>query len=168
MITAIPMNYHEIANHFTKALSLVFFDDQGNELHREPNPALNTSCSGKTAMLELFKRHNAERFVVRHIGQKMLERLLNNSYSVFQVRRGRHAAQNLAVIPDTELIPLTAAEHGSPSVNHDKKKAQGRKCCGQDGLKEQAHRSGSCCGSHSTPQHTCHSTKQAGRGGCCH
>ncbi|MBW8192546.1 hypothetical protein K0504_16015 [Neiella marina] len=164
MITAIPMNNQDIAQHFSKALSLAFFDERGNEIHREPNPALDKSCAGKAAMLNVMVAQKAERVLVRHIGEKMLARLLNHSLNVFQMKRGRHSHHHIPNIPPKHLVALTDATQGSPSINNRNKQAEGGQCCEQHQASDATHHThGKCC--NSQQQSSSHGGHQRR---CCH
>lgn len=160
MITAIPMNQQQIAPHFTKAISVAFFDQQGNEIHRVANPALGEGCAGKAAMLQLLQQYKADRILVRRIGQKMLSRLLSANFKILQINREHACEQNLATIADNELTHLTDANQGTPSINFDKKHSEGKKCCQSSG---HAHHqaAGGCCKNKGSRQHG-----QQAR--CCH
>ena len=72
MITAIPMNKDHVASHFTKADSFVFLDDNGQILVERINPTLDANCAGKSQLLALLKAENAQRIIVRNIGERML------------------------------------------------------------------------------------------------
>ena len=72
MITAIPMSDDRVANHFTKADCLVFLDEQGVERNRVDNPARDASCAGKQKLVELLAEQQANRIVVRNIGEQRL------------------------------------------------------------------------------------------------
>lgn len=178
MITAIPMNDQTVASHFSKALSVAFFNEQGQEIGREPNPATSTHCQGKKELVRLLTDKHTTRVLVRHIGQNMLERLLKQSLNVFQLNQCRHPIHKLAITPEANLTALTESNQGSPSIHHEKKVTQQSECCGHS--KE---RSDSCCGAEQAEEHSSccqskskrrrnpqagHSARHGHRGRCCH
>ena len=124
------MNDQDIANHFRKAFSVAFFNPSGEEIHREPNPALMTHCSGKKALIDLLKQQNVQRVMVRHIGEKMLGRLLANEFQVCQFKQCRDSIETLITSPEPTWVALTEASQGTPSVHHEAKHAEGHSCCG--------------------------------------
>lgn len=142
MITAIPMNDDTIASHFTKAASLLFIDAQGAKISLHPNPALQTNCAGKQAMLDLLRAQGATRVVVRNIGQQMLGKLLASQFSVFQTRCGRTTPAELAT-QAVALQPLTDATQGRQSLNHEAK--AGTCGCGGKGHEGAGQEGASCC-----------------------
>jgi predicted Fe-Mo cluster-binding NifX family protein len=154
MITAIPMTDNRVSSHFTKAQSLVFLDEQGTEIHRQANPALDANCSGKQKLLELITEYHAERVVVRNIGSQMLGKLLARQLSVFQTRCGRRQPQELAHLEASGLLPLTDSSQGRQSLHHAAKSATDS-CCGHHGADHHDHAGrcgqqvdaapGSCC-----------------------
>lgn len=125
MITAIPMNEDRIANHFTKAENFVFINEQGEEVSRHANPAHSIHCAGKQNLLDLLIQQHAERIVVRNIGMQMLGKLLAHQLTVFQTNGGRRNTVELANPEAAGLVPLTEADQGRPSLNHEVKKKEG-------------------------------------------
>jgi predicted Fe-Mo cluster-binding NifX family protein len=154
MITAIPVNDNRISNHFTKAQSLLFIDEQGVEISRHRNPALNGGCADKRKMLDLISGQGAERVLVRNIGEQMLGKLLGKNLEVFQVDRCRQSLQEL-VQDGASTRALTHASQGRASVNHE---AKGGKCC-HEHEGEHAHEGGSSCHEHEG--------EHAHKGSCC-
>lgn len=176
MIIAIPMKEERIANHFTKADHFIFMDESGEVVGHQQNPAQTAGCAGKSALLVLLLSERVERVIVRHIGQRMLSRLLENQFAVFQTQTGRQDLQHLIQTAD-ELVPLTCAEQGRPSVNYQTKQQQGG-CCGEhqhghhDPVRTrcQGHR---CCetgepGECATGENDEHPQRRHGKGRCCH
>ena len=88
MITAIPMKEDRVASHFTKADSFVFVNENGDVLSRKANPALNANCSGKKDLLAMLLAENAKRVIVRNIGERILGKLLESQFAVFQTSCG--------------------------------------------------------------------------------
>ena len=177
MITAIPMNDDRVAGHFTKALSIAFIDERGEELSRFANPALNTNCAGKVRLLDLLTEHQAQRVVVRNIGTQMLARLLARQLAVFQISDGNPDMAALVASAANGLLPVSQAR---PSPKHDAKGKHGcdchheseelgslvkqEKCCRQDAIHAPCHRGNVKCHSEEGQQNnTGH-----GHGKCCH
>jgi len=163
MITAIPMKSDRISGHFTKAPEMLLLDSDGNTIERFNNPANESGCDGKEKLLGLLAEKHVQRVVVRHIGEQMLARLLNNNLAVFQVESQRFVNDALSNPEAYGMLPLTNAEQGRESVNHTKKMAEGG-CCrhGHDSQAAEESR-GSCCqGSSSGQQNT------DGKHSCCH
>ncbi len=175
MITAIPMNEDRIANHFSKADSFVFVNENGDVLSRMANPALNANCSGKNALLTMLQTENTKRVIVRNIGERILGKLLENQFAVYQVSSNRQSVSELVTVEADKLMPITSPSQGRPSPNYEAKKANGG--CGCEHDEHQA-----CCGrethSHGHSHHhgaerCCQKTdNQAsghhGKGRCCH
>ncbi len=173
MITAIPMNENRVASHFTKADTLLFINEQGVEISRHANPALNANCAGKQSLLELLSAEGAERVVVRNIGEQMLGKLLARQLAVLQTECGRRQASELAAPSAEGLRLLTEASQGRQSLNHEAKaKSGGCGCGGQEAAGQ------SCCQAQGEAQGPCqhdhthapgHEHKPgAGRRRCCH
>lgn len=173
MITAIPMNENRVASHFTKADTLLFINEQGVEISRHANPALNANCAGKQSLLELLSAEGAERVVVRNIGEQMLGKLLARQLAVLQTECGRRQASELAAPSAEGLRLLTEASQGRQSLNHEAKaKSGGCFCGGQEAAGQ------SCCQAQGEAQGPCqhdhthapgHEHKPgAGRRRCCH
>lgn len=166
MITAIPMKSDRISGHFTKAPDMILLDDQGHTIERFANPAMESGCSGKEALLAVLAEKRVQRVVVRHIGEQMLGKLLNNKISVFQVKGSRFVNEALAKPEAFGMLPLTKAQQGRESVNHTRKMAEGG-CCGHDHNHEQQHSEtaqprGGCCQGHGEGHSPTH-----GKGRCC-
>ncbi|WP_432452737.1 MULTISPECIES: NifB/NifX family molybdenum-iron cluster-binding protein [unclassified Agarivorans] len=179
MIIAIPINDDRLAPHFTKADSILFVNEQGEQLSRHANPGLNTNCSGKKDLLILLQQQQANLVIVRNIGEQMLGKLLALSLNVLQSPTSNKTIEQLASNA-SQLIPLQNASQGRPSINHLKKQAEGGCGCTHD---EPANsKQGRCCeerhhqGHHheqksgrcnDNPGHA-HPQHQKGRGRCCH
>lgn len=73
MITAIPVTKEHISGHFTKAESFIFINAEGRIVCHHINPAREGGCAEKKALLNMLQRQNAQRVIVRHIGERMLE-----------------------------------------------------------------------------------------------
>lgn len=128
MITLLPMEQDQLAKHFTKAPELLFIDEQGKSLGRVANPALNSNCDGKQALLDLMTTARVDRVLVRGIGQQMLGKLLERNLMVQEVKLRQARPEQLAS-PETQgLQTLTDASQGKPSVNHAAK----GECCQHD------------------------------------
>lgn len=156
MITAIPMKDDRVASHFTKADSFVFLDDSGEVVATKANPALNATCSGKADLLEMLKMERTEQIIVRNIGERMLGKLLENQFSVFQTNCGRQDAKTL--MQSSHLAPLTDVTQGRQSFNYQVKQAQGG--CGCHHESDENHEK--CC---SAKDHSCHESHQKSH--CC-
>lgn len=151
MIIAIPLNNDRIANHFTKAGTLLFIDERGTELSRHTNPALNAGCSGKQDMLELLSDQKATHVIVRNIGERMLGKLLDRQFSVFQARHSHYQA-GTPIKPGTEdLLPLTEAGQGRRSLNHAAREKSAS--CGCTHEKHSTPENGQCCRKQETADH---------------
>ncbi len=167
MITAIPMSDDRVASHFTKADCLVFLDEHGVERNRVDNPARDASCAGKQKLVELLAEQQANRIVVRNIGEQMLGKLLARQFAVYQTNCGRRSASELVDPVTSGLVPLLEASQGRQSLNHEAKKQSGG--CGCHHSADEP--SGTCCHASDTPQQkmaSCHQHQHQGRGRCCH
>ncbi|EMM6387148.1 NifB/NifX family molybdenum-iron cluster-binding protein [Proteus mirabilis] len=122
MITVIPMNDDRIANHFSKANYLVFFDERGIEINRIDNSALVANCVGKKKMVDQLTEQKADRIIVRNIGERMLGKLLARQFAVYQTNCGRYSAQDLVNQVTSDLVQLHQANQGRQSRNHEMKK----------------------------------------------
>ncbi|TCI01717.1 hypothetical protein EZV61_17250 [Corallincola luteus] len=129
MITAIPMDSDTVASHFSKATSFVFFNEEGKAIGSKQNPALRANCQGKAKLLQMLAEYRVERLVVRNIGEKMLQRLLSLSFSVFHLSSGRVDLSEV-VKRNSPLTPLTHFSQGRPSINAHGKNKEGHQCCG--------------------------------------
>lgn len=138
MITLLPMEQEQLAKHFTKAPELLFIDEQGKSLGRVANPAVESNCAGKQALLDLMATARVERVLVRGIGQQMLGKLLERQLLVQEVKLRQARPEQLANPQAPGLLTLTDASQGKPSVNHQAK----GECCqhNHDTAGEQA-----CC-----------------------
>ena len=151
MITAIPMNKDRVASHFTKADSFVFLDDNGQILGEKINPALDANCAGKSQLLALLKAENAQRIIVRNIGERMLGKLLESKFDVYQTQCGRQSAAELSSEKANVLIQLTSPSQGRQSLHFEEKKASGGCGCQHDEAHECDHQH-----DHSEQQRCCH------------
>lgn len=174
MITAIPMNDQSVAPHFSKALTLAFFNPLGQEIFRVPNPALASECSGKAALIQLLEQQKVERVFVRHIGEKMLGRLLSKAFSVFQLKNGRNTVDELIKSPAEGLVEMVDVSQATPSVNHEAKHTDDHSCCGGSKSSAQGSSDGCCGGSKSNAKGSgkgcCGGSKDKAKGsseGCC-
>jgi predicted Fe-Mo cluster-binding NifX family protein len=153
------MKDERICNHFTKAETFMIFDADGKQQSVMTNPGLNGNCSGKAALVTMLQQAQIDRVIVRNIGERILAKLLNANFLVFQATSNRLAPSEL-IISDS-LIPLLSAEQGRASINYEEKQAKGG-CCGH----EEGHES------HDNESHTrCCQTKGMERkagGRCCH
>ncbi len=180
MITAIPMKEDRVASHFTKADSFVFVNENGDVLSRKANPALNANCAGKKDLLDLLKAENAQRVIVRNIGERILGKLLENQFSVYQTSCGRQNVKELASEQADKLTHMTSPSQGRQSLNYEAKQASGgcgceheghegrQSCCGHDDKgHSHAHQQGAgrCCQSRSDAQVA---ERGHGKGRCCH
>lgn len=152
MITAVPVTKEHIAGHFTKAESFIFINAEGRVVCHHINPAREGGCAEKKALLNMLQRQNAQRVIVRHIGERMLGKLLSRELSVFKASGGNINVQALCAAHLDGLTPLTDAQQGERSPNYETKKTAGGGCeCNhEDGDHDQCHRSGGkrCCESH--------------------
>jgi predicted Fe-Mo cluster-binding NifX family protein len=157
MITAIPMKEDRVASHFTKADSFIFMNENGDVKARKANPALNANCSGKTDLLTMLQEENVQRVIVRNIGERILGKLIESKFSVYQTSCGRQDAKELVSDQANMLTQLTSASQGRKSLNYEAKQASGGCGCehkGSDHHHEQ-------CGSENKE------TEHAGAGRCC-
>ncbi|MCD8548572.1 MAG: hypothetical protein LRY38_09230 [Aeromonadaceae bacterium] len=125
MITLLPMEQDQVAKHFTKAPELLFIDEQGKSLGRVANPALDSDCAGKQALLDLMTTARVDRVLVRGIGQQMLGKLLARKLLVQEITLRQARPEQLANPQMAGLLTLTDASQGKPSINHAAKGA----CC---------------------------------------
>lgn len=163
IITAIPMNDDHIAGHFAKAERFVFVDEQGGTLAEIANPVAANECKG--ALAELFNAHGASRIVLKHIGSKMLGKLLDNGLTVYQASQGRLAMADMLSNESGNLTELTSAEQGSASrcaegAGH---RGKGSHQCASHGRLGK----GGCCKSASGQQQGCQGNRQRNHKKCC-
>ncbi len=161
MITAIPMKEDRIASHFTKADSFVFVNENGDVLSRKANPALNANCSGKKDLLDMLQAENAQRVIVRNIGERILGKLLESQFAVYQTRCGRQSVKELVSEQADKLTHMTSPSQGRQSLNYEAKQANGG--CGCEHTHQ--HGAGRCCQSRDDAQVA---GRGHGRGRCCH
>lgn len=133
MITAVPISNDKLANHFTKAEAICFFDQQGGLLCNFDNPATSGGCEAKSDLVALLKQQNTSSLLVKNIGQRMLQKLLDNGIQVFKVESGQKNLQQH--ISGLGVIPLTSIDQARPSINYDKKSAHGGCCSHEHGAK---------------------------------
>nr|WP_321238608.1 NifB/NifX family molybdenum-iron cluster-binding protein [uncultured Tolumonas sp.] len=156
MITAIPMNKDHVASHFTKADSFVFLDDNGQILGERNNPALDANCAGKSQLLALLKAENAQRIIVRNIGERMLGKLLESQFDVFQTQCGRQSATELSSEKANLLTQLTSPSQGRQSRHFEEKQASGGCGCQHGEMHECHHQH-----DHPEQQRCCHKKHDA-------
>lgn len=109
-IIAIPMQGERPAPHVAKAPELLLVNEQGQTLQRLANPAAQTGCRGKQALLTLLQQHGVQTLRVRRIGQHMLARMLAAGLTVERFTTGWKEGMPLS---GTES--LTDAAQGAPS-----------------------------------------------------
>ncbi|MGB6137050.1 MAG: NifB/NifX family molybdenum-iron cluster-binding protein [Shewanella sp.] len=141
MITAIPIKDDHIANHFSRADSMIIINENAEVIASFANPALTEGCDGKKQLLSLIVAHGAERVIVRNIGQQLLSKMLNHQLKVFHVKNGRTAINDLAHDHLPQCEQFSDAIQGRPSIKHLAKQANGG-CCGHE------HGDGGCQGGH--------------------
>jgi len=124
MITAIMVNEDRISSHFTKAESLLLIDEQGQVVERLINPAISADCKGKQALVRLINQH-AKRIVVRNIGERILEKLLDHKISVYQANSSRLSMEELANPKSDAMTPLTEPSQGRTSTHYKEKQQAG-------------------------------------------
>ncbi len=162
MITAIPMKEDRVASHFTKADSFVFVNENGGVLSRKANPALNANCAGKKDLLTMLQAENAQRVIVRNIGERILSKLLESQFSVYQTSCGRQSVKEMVSEQADKLTHMTSPSQGRQSLNYEAKQASGG--CGCDHEGHEGHQS--CCG-HDDKGHSNEHAHQHGAGRCC-
>jgi predicted Fe-Mo cluster-binding NifX family protein len=159
MKTAMPIKDSRICNHFSKAEVFAIFDEDGQQQSVLPNPALDGNCSGKAALVVMLQQAQVDRVIVRNVGERILAKLLDANFAVFQATSNRLAPSEL-ILSDS-FISLISAEQGRASINYEEKQAKGG-CCGHEDGHE----------SHGNESHTrCCQTKGMERktgGRCCH
>ncbi len=161
MITAIPMKEDRVASHFTKADSFVFVNENGDVLSRKANPALNANCSGKKDLLDMLQAENAQRVIVRNIGERILGKLLESQFAVYQTSCGRQSVKELVSEQADKLTHMTSPSQGRQSLNYEAKQANGG--CGCEHTHQ--HGAGRCCQSRDDAQVA---ERGHGRGRCGH
>ena len=148
MITAIPMSDDRVASHFTKADCLVFLDEHGVERNRVDNPARDASCAGKQKLVELLAEQQANRIVVRNIGEQMLGKLLARQFVVYQTDCGRRPTHELVDPVTSGLKQLHQASQGRQSLNHEAKAKSGGCGCHHP----EGEHSDACCHTANSPR----------------
>lgn len=156
MIIAIPLSRGRLANHFTKAQQIGFYDEGGKELTLVANPALGGSCQDKKAMRDVILAQGTTLVIVKQIGERMLGKLLDAG---LMVSRGdsEQSLDCLIGLAQLNSHRLTAND-GRPSLQHENKGG----CCGS------SHEGGSsCCGSAEGGKEASHDHKGCGANGSC-
>ena len=163
-------------SHDSAADSFVFLNENGDVLSRKANPALNANCSGKKDLLAMLLAENAKRVIVRNIGERILGKLLESQFAVFQTNCGRQNVQQLVSAQADKLTQMTSPSQGRQSLNYEAKQANGgcscehdghephQSCCDKEGHSHQ-HGAGRCCQNRSDAQNAGHGH---GKGRCCH
>ncbi len=147
MITAIPMKADKMSGHFTKSDSFLFFDDKGAVVGQSQNPALNSDCSGKDALVDLLTASGCRQVIVRNIGERMLSKLLERDIVIYQKQGEGIAMEDLLSPEALGYKRLETPEQGVKSPNYYKKQAEGG--CGHNHASEDGGehtQSHSCCG----------------------
>ncbi|MBK5073522.1 hypothetical protein I2492_10480 [Budviciaceae bacterium CWB-B4] len=125
MITAVPISHDRIAGHFTKADSFIFINGEGRVVCHHINPARESGCAGKKALLNLLGKQKTERVITRNIGERMLGKLLDRNLAVFQIDHSQLDTQILGASENLPLTALTDSSQGRRSVNYETKKESG-------------------------------------------
>lgn len=168
MTIAIPRLKGQLSPHFTKADSFALYTDKGEMLDEFANPAFaECTCEAKRALFTTLQNKQVTCIVVRNIGQHMLGKLLDAGMRVLQAAtRDIPATLALLATDDAQVVQLTAAEQGRPSLHHGEHHGQcehahvhhgeGHACC-HDQHAGKHHEPGamnvtgiahSCCGGH--------------------
>lgn len=123
-IIALPVNPtgSHIAIHFTRASQFLIFDEEGREIDRLPSPLSSGECCGKHELLSLLKNSGVQQIVVRNIGAKMLEKLLDHAFTVVQTRQRTYQETALKKILEMPLEPLLDASQVHASPHHHQHK----------------------------------------------
>ncbi len=136
MIIAIPLTRGQLANHFTKAKQIGFYDETGRELAIFDNPALGGSCKDKKSMRDLIVQQGTEVVIVQQIGERMLGKLLDLGLVVSR-GESQQSIDCLVGLAGLNHHRLTQASQGRASLQHANKGG----CCGDKGKD-----GGGCCG----------------------
>lgn len=155
MVTLIPLVNNKISKHFTRADTLAFFNDGGEELARVDNPVAHSEgCLSRQNLMQLITSFHTNNVVLCHVGEKMLNKLLEMNLKVFRTEDTTIDAHVLLNRVD-ELIPMLSSMDAHPSPRAEKKKKNGESCgCDADkkqhGCGNHGHDSKKgCCGGHS-------------------
>lgn len=119
-IIALPINPagRHIAPHFTRASLFLLFDEEGREIARLPSPLSSGECCGKHELLSLLKNNGVQHVVVRNIGTRMLEKLLDQTFTVLQTRQRTYHEATLKKILEMPLEPLLEPSQVHASPHH--------------------------------------------------
>ena len=131
MITAIVIDQDRIANHFTKAPSMLLTNANGQVIEQAANPAADDGCHGKKALLSFLKARGVQRVIVRNIGERMLSQLLAQDIAVYQTNCGRTPLSDL--MRNIGLRQLFEASQGRPSLQYLARHKEGQSCCEHSG-----------------------------------
>ncbi|WP_226568903.1 NifB/NifX family molybdenum-iron cluster-binding protein [Mangrovibacter yixingensis] len=150
MTIAIPRLKGQLSPHFTKADSFALYTDKGEMLDEFVNPAFaECTCEAKRALFTTLQNKQVTCIVVRNIGQHMLGKLLDAGMRVLQAAtRDITATLALLATDNAQVLQLTAAEQGRPSLHHGEHHGQCEHAQGQHG---EGH---ACC--HGTPTQATH------------
>lgn len=120
MITAVPVSAGQISPHFSRADTIVLLTETGQVIEHFPNPVTSGQCMSKDALSVMLQSKHVSRVLVRNIGQCMLEKLLLQSFDVYQVPRGFVLTQG-ALDDLSRFVKLECAQQGKVSPHGAKK-----------------------------------------------
>lgn len=128
MIYAIPNDGERVANHFVKAPYIAIYSDTDGMLQNLANIAAmpQSGCKAKSQLIQSLQEYNVDAVLVRNIGERALEKLLNSGKQVFRLS----TRSSLEDVLGVGRIQLTEPSQGRPSVNHQKKGGCGSCGCG--------------------------------------
>jgi len=157
MMIAIPMGRNGLSGHTAKADSFLIQNPTNGESVQLENPAKAGGCGGKAELLNQLQQHKVDKVLVRHIGGRMLARLLDAGIRVFKISDNKQQDLQALLTLDSHQ-ELTDASQGDASPNYQRKLAEGKaKCCGHGGNKRHSlvmnsnsncSGKGHCCGKH--------------------
>ena len=157
MLTAIPVNRGtRVSNHFVKSSEFLLFNPEGGLQQRLSNPVSEGKCNTRHELITELKSQDVQNIIVRHIGQRMLTRLLQAGFSIFQVPAAIKDAEIETIFSRSDLVQLTNPEQGSPSPAYEKKRESGLQCCSRH--EDHEAQGKSCCG---------HTKRHQGGHSCC-
>lgn len=159
MTTAIPVSRNKLSCHFSKSEQFILQHPVDKQLKQFENPANQDGCSGKSALLEQLQQHQVEKILVSQIGNRMLGRLLDAGFRVFQIAESARQVSPETLFERDDHIELTTASQGKNCPTFEKKHAEGKgKCCSHAGHKHH--------GQHGAVMHP-ERKRCAGKGSCC-
>ncbi|MFM2483596.1 NifB/NifX family molybdenum-iron cluster-binding protein [Celerinatantimonas yamalensis] len=167
MRIAIPVNQDVVAGHFSQAEHFECWDSLKGRFALFDNPALQGNCAGHRQIVEQCVAMGVDAIIVRNIGQRMLDRLLKHSLTVWQLKQRCHLSELTSQLATVDAIAaqMTDASQGRESKRQGHEE-QGHQCCHKDGQHSEECQHNHQDGEHGEGCHHGHQDGEHGEG--CH